>query len=145
MLPEYDIVFNVNNVHDIIGIVLPQILQNFELYRSLIIILFLIFNYFNCDFFLGFVVDYAEGGTEGAFAEEVNYFISVAYVVSGYYFVVAFVVIETMIMVKFRLFFIFAISFRILSFFRIAVFGVNDFARDFSLFAFTQKVNCFIV
>ena len=111
MLPEYDIVFNVNNVHDIIGIVLPQILQNFELYRRLIIILFFVFNYFNCNFLLGFVVDNAEGGTEGAFAQKVNYFVSVAYMVSCYYFVVAFVVIETMIMVKLRLFFIFAVSF----------------------------------
>ena len=48
MLSENNIIFNMNHIHDVLLVVLPEILQNFELNAGLIVVfLFILDNLYS--------------------------------------------------------------------------------------------------
>lgn len=61
MLPEDDIVFHVNNVHDIVRVVLFQEVQYLQLYSCLVLVLLLVFDYFQCHYVFCLVVNAFNG------------------------------------------------------------------------------------
>ena len=100
MLSEDNIVFNMNHIHDVLLVVWPQILQDFELYTGLIVIFLLVLNDFDGDLSLIFVVYAPESSTKWSLAQKLHDFISVTNMISHDYLIVTLVVIISVIIVK---------------------------------------------
>jgi hypothetical protein len=66
VLTEDHVVENVNNVHDIVFVVLAQVLQDLQLDTRLVVVLFFVFHHFNCHLLLLFVINTAESCAEAA-------------------------------------------------------------------------------
>ena len=56
MLSEDHVVFDVYHVHDVLVIMLPQVLEDLEFHTGLVVILLLVFDDFQCYFLFVFVV-----------------------------------------------------------------------------------------
>ena len=69
MLPEDDIVVQMDHIHDVFGVVLLQELQNLELHARLVVVLLLVLDDLDANFLVGLVVDALDGSAEGAFAK----------------------------------------------------------------------------
>jgi hypothetical protein len=102
MLPEDHIVIQVDDIHDIIRVVLLKELEDLELDASLIIVLLLVFYYFNGDFAVLFMILTFESGSKTTFAKEVFDLISEAYVISGHDRIVSFIVIVAVVVFQGR-------------------------------------------
>jgi hypothetical protein len=125
MLAENHIVFNVDHIHDVVSVVLPEVLKNFQFHAGLIIIFLLVFDYFDSDFFLCLVVDDLECCSKGALTKKLHDLIPVTNMISSDDFVVALVIVKAMIMIELLFLFIFTIGLAIFSFFGVTVFGVD--------------------
>ena len=87
-----------NDIHCVFFVIVLEVLQYLELDSSLIVVLFLVLDYFKSNFFLSFVVKALNSYTKRAFTQKLEDFVSEANMVTRYYLVVALVVIITMVM-----------------------------------------------
>ena len=106
MLPEDDVVLDVDDVHNVFMIVLSQVLQDLKLDTCLIVIFLFILYYFDCYFSLLFVVKAAESCAERSFAQKFNDLIAISNMVSNDNFVISFVIIIAVI-IQLRVIFLF--------------------------------------
>lgn len=93
MLPENHIVVQMDDVHDVLGVVVLQELKDLKLNSSLIVVFLFVLDDFHADFFARFVIQAFERGAEGALAQELLDFVAVADVVIVNYVVVALFVV----------------------------------------------------
>lgn len=69
MLSENDVVLHVNDVHRVVWVVFFQILQDFELNASLIVVFLLVLDYLESYLFLVFVIVTFDCNSERTFAQ----------------------------------------------------------------------------
>jgi len=93
MLPEYYVVVHMDYVHDVIRVILFQEVKNLQLDPSLILVLFLVLHNLHSNLFLRLMIKAFQCCSKGAFAEEFEDFISIAYVIHQSHLVVTFVII----------------------------------------------------
>jgi len=93
MFPEYDIIFHVHDIHDIIWVVVFQKHENIEFNTCLVHVFLFILDDFDCNFVLQFVVEALNSLSERTLSQEWQDFPPVSDVVPNYYFVVAFIII----------------------------------------------------
>ena len=70
MLPEYHIVLHVDDVHSVVGVILFEVLQDFQLHSCLVIVLLLVLDDLKCHHLLALVVETLDCHTETSFAKE---------------------------------------------------------------------------
>ena len=99
MLSKDHIILHVNDIHSIVWVIISQVLQYLELNPSLVVVLLFIFDNFESDHFLSFVVETPNGLPERAFSQELLDFIPVANVIVHAHFIVAFVIVIPIIKV----------------------------------------------
>ena len=97
MLSKHDIIFNVDDVHDVFVIVLTKVLQDLEFNTGLVVVLLLVLDNFDGYLALVLVVNAAECRTKAAFAEELDNLVAVAYMITDDYLVVTLVIVITVI------------------------------------------------
>ena len=100
MLSEYHIVFHVNDIHSIIRVILFQELQDLKLNSCLIVIFLLIFNNFQCNDLLPFMIEAFNRLSERTLPQKLLNFIPVSDLVSRNNFIVTLVIIVTTIMIR---------------------------------------------
>lgn len=93
MFSENHVILHVNNVHRVVRIIFFEVLKDFKLDPGLIVVLFLVFDYFKGDLFLALVIKALDGDAERALAEELLDLIPISDVVPHDYLVVALVII----------------------------------------------------
>jgi hypothetical protein len=93
MLAEDHVVVQVDHIHDVLGVVLFQILQNLELNPCLVVVLLLVLDHLHGHFAASFVVNALEGRSKTALAQEGLDLIPVANVVIVDYLVVTLVIV----------------------------------------------------
>lgn len=81
VLSENDVVLDVDDVHDIVHIVLLQVLQNLEFHAGLVVVLLFVLHDLDCNLLLLLVVDAPEGCAETSLTQELDDLVSVADVV----------------------------------------------------------------
>ena len=158
MLPKDNIVFDVNHIHNIFMIMLSQVLQNFKLNTSLIVVFFLILYNLDCTFFLFLMVDTAKRCAKRTLSEKLDDLIPIANVIANDHFIVTLVIIEPIVINKLIAIFSFLLfcSFTAatFSFCRFRLFLLTSTLRftflillliHFLVPRLTQKVNHFIV
>lgn len=103
MLSENNIVLDVDHIHYIFLVVLPEILQYFELNTGLIIVFLLILHNLHRQLPLVFVVNASQGSSKRALPKEFLNLISIANVVSNDDLVVTFIIIISVVVSKYVL------------------------------------------
>lgn len=110
MLPENHVVLDMDDIHDIFMVVLPQILQDLELNARLVIVLLLVLHDLDGDVLLLLVVDAPERRAEGALAQELDYLIPVPDVITDDDLVITFVIVVPIVMNKLAVVFLLSVA-----------------------------------
>jgi len=97
MLSEDHVVFDVYHVHDVLVIMLPQVLEDLEFHTGLVVILLLVLHDLHRDFGLLLVVDASQSRTKRALPKELYDFIPVSNMITNNNLVVAFLVIVAIV------------------------------------------------
>ena len=97
MLSEDHVVFDVYHVHDVLVIMLPQVLEDLEFHTGLVVILLLVLHDLHRDFGLLLVVDASQSRTKRALPKELHDFIPVSNMITNNNLVVAFLVIVAIV------------------------------------------------
>lgn len=101
MLSKHRVVFHVNNVHHVLHVIFLQILQNFQLNTSLVVVLLFVFNNFDGYLLFFLVIKSFDRYSETALTQKSNNFISVGNVVLYSNPVVSLAVIEAEVRILF--------------------------------------------
>ena len=99
MLSKNYVIIDMNDVHYVLSVMLLEILKNLQLHTSLIIVLFLVFDYLNGYVFLLFVIDASQSCAKRTLSEEFYNFVTVANMVSHDDVVITFVIVVSVVMV----------------------------------------------
>ena len=70
MLPKHNIVIQMDHVHDVVGVVLLEELQDLQCYSRLIVILFLVLDHFECHFLPSLVIRAQDTSAERSLSKE---------------------------------------------------------------------------
>lgn len=97
MLSEDHVVFDVYHVHDVLVIMLPQVLEDLELHTGLVVILLLVLHDLHRDFGLLLVVDASQSRAKRALPKELYDFIPVSNMITNNNLVVALLVIVAIV------------------------------------------------
>lgn len=109
MLPEYHVVLDVDDIHDIISVMLPQVLEDLQLHASLIVVFLFVLDYLDGKLLLRLVIYALECRSKRALSKELKDLIPVANMVSCNDLIVSLVIIKTMVLVKHLLILILAV------------------------------------
>lgn len=134
MFSEDYIIFNMNYVHYIIYIVLPEVLQNLKFNTCLIIIFLLVFYNLNSYLLFCLMINAPDSRSKATSSQIFAYFISITNMIPNYNLIITLIIVISIIMVVYLLLFLIM---------TIVTFGWTIFLLILFSFFLFLVINCF--
>ena len=101
MFSENVIIFHVDDIHCVFHVIFFQILKNFQLNASLIVVFLFVFYNLDSEFLFTLVVKCFHSYTETTFSKKAQYFVAISYVIFDCNPIITFTIIKSEIWVLF--------------------------------------------